>query len=210
VPDEVVRRAVERACQGVVYELPSRREAQLVKALLRQLTTDERVASIRTECRFPLTEWTRPPGGVDISAELEPQGTIVIETKVDKPEEAIWDVIKLADILTLDSHVTAAYLVYDATTKVWSKADLTSNLFGNAERALSAHQLIENAREDWAWLLKGGRGIRPVSCTGAVSLERICISALRAHEGHQLRALLVSADPAVPRQRFDDEGWPIG
>jgi hypothetical protein len=114
--DVIVCTAAERAADDEIYSEPRRLEAQLVGALHRQLEHNRGVGTPRTECRFALPGWTRPPGGVDLSVSLaRDTGSLVIEAKVGKPDEAIWDVIKLADILALDRTIIAAYLVYDAT-----------------------------------------------------------------------------------------------
>jgi hypothetical protein len=206
--DAIVWAAVERASGGVIYAEPKRPEAQLVRALYRELAADERVGTPRTECGFVLSGWTRPPGGVDLSAGFTDGGSCVIEAKVGKPEEAIWDIIKLADILALDVTITAAYLIYDATSKTWAKTDRATSLFTEPEQLHTVRELIESSRPDWEWLLKGGRGIRPITCVAAIRIAHIGSRRLSAHEGHELRVLRVVPDVSSSLQRFDTEGWP--
>lgn len=57
-----------------------------------------------------LPGWTRPPGGVDVAADLaDGTGRLAIETKVGKPEVSIWDAIKLADIQVFEPRGRAGY-----------------------------------------------------------------------------------------------------
>jgi hypothetical protein len=207
--DQIVSEAARRACAEPIYAEPGRPEAQLVRALHERLSEDDRVGVPRMECRFVLSGWTRSPGGVDLSVGLADRASsLIIEAKVGKPEEAIWDIIKLADILALDPTVIAAYLIYDAAARTWTKTDEATTLFTERDRVISVWELIEGARADWAWLLKGGRGIRPVACVGAVRLARVASCPLQAHEGHELRVWRVWPDTSAKRQRFDKDGWP--
>ena len=69
------------------------------------------------EPRYALRGWTRRPGGMDLAFDWGPRRA-PLECKVDKPDEALWDALKLADILC-EYDVEAAYLLYDATDVIW-------------------------------------------------------------------------------------------
>jgi hypothetical protein len=162
----------------------------------------------RMECRFPLRNWTRPPGGVDLSVRSRDGSiSLLIEAKVEKPDEAIWDIIKLADICMLDRSVTDAYLAYAASTSVWTRADGRSPLLSGQERSWTVREMIKDANADWAWLLKAGRGIRPVASVGKVRLTGIGVYPLR-DAAQELRLIKVHPEGRT-KQQFDDTGEPI-
>jgi hypothetical protein len=206
--DEIALAAAKRACAQPIFHVEKRREAQLVAALCRALKGVRSLDVPRMECRFPLTNWTRPPGGVDLSVRSRDGSiSLLIETKVGKPEEAIWDIIKLADIRVLDRSVTDTYLVYTASTKVWTRADNRSPLLSDRERLWTVREMIGHADADWAWLLKGGRGIRPMASVGKVRLTTIGAYPMK-DAGQELRLIKVRPEGRT-KQQFDAKGAPV-
>jgi hypothetical protein len=87
-----------------------RREAALVAAFRDVLGSLPDIASAGREARYRnLPGWTRPPGGVDVFADLsDGAGRLLCELKVDKSQEALWDALKLADICLANLDVRSA------------------------------------------------------------------------------------------------------
>lgn len=105
-----IAKCVERAAQDLHYQSGERPEAVLVRAVRRALAQDGHMRLVDGEPRYALPGWTRPPGGVDVAADLaDGTGRLAIETKVGKPEVSIWDAIKLADIQVFEPRVRAGY-----------------------------------------------------------------------------------------------------
>lgn len=208
--DSILLAAAKRASANAIFEDGIKREARLVQALCEAMMKDRSLDVPRTECRFPLSNWTRAPGGVDLSVRARDGKTsLLVETKVGKPEEAIWDIIKLADICVLDKSVTDVYLAYAADKKAWAKADKRTALLAAVDRSWDVRGMIEHnegSESDWRWLLKGGKGIRPEISISRVRLTRVGTCAM-ADLDHELR--LIKVRPVGRgKQHFDDEGHP--
>jgi len=205
--DDIVLAATRRASVGPVYRDGKILESHLVDVLCQALREDERVGVPRRECRFALTGWTRPPGGVDLSASFQ-GGSLLIEAKVGDTWEALWDVIKLVDILVLDPTVTAAYLAYDAPVKTWARTDTRTSLFAAPVQTRLVRDLIEESSADWSSLIATARGIRPEATVGGVRVARIGSFPLSEHAGHELRVLSVAPDTEAGEQVYNEDGWP--
>ncbi len=189
-----------------------RPEAALVGAIRRGLDHVGEVRVHPSEVRYrELTGWTRPPGGVDIVADLlDGAGRLLMEAKVDKPYEAPWDALKLADICRLVPNIGAAYLVYACRAQVWSSATDASELFlGDTERSWSAREMVERWPRAWAGLIVGGRGIRPRRTNAQITLAPVCATQLPI-DSFCVRVVRVAPVPSLGEQEFDEDGWPIG
>jgi hypothetical protein len=207
--DGVIAKCVERAAQDLHYQPGERPEAVLVRAVRRALAQDARVQLVDGEPRYALRGWTRPPGGVDVAAELaDGTGRLAIETKVGKPEESIWDAIKLADVQVFEPRVRAGCLVSDA---YWSAGAAGSILFERASpRRFACRELVSMFPSAWAWAMIGGYGIRPCRSVGGVKVAWVAEAPLAHHPDRRLVAVRVLPDRKAPEEVYDPEGFPRG
>lgn len=207
--DGIVSRSLERAARELVYIPGERPETLLGAALRRGFAHDSRVRVVAGTPKFPLPNWTRPPGGVDLVVDLEDEtGRLGIELKVGKPDESLWDAIKLADVQVFEPQLRAGYLVSDAN---WADDGEGSELFLQLPaRTRSCRDLISESPADWAGTMIGGRGIRPCTSVGAVELKWIAEASLARQPGRRLVAVRVLPDRAAPRETYDALGFPIG
>jgi hypothetical protein len=217
--DHLIVAAVKRAAKEPFYGGPQSPEANLVAALRRGLAQAPRATPLPSEESYDLDGWTRLPGipgktfpgGVDLVADLDAGGRILIEAKRDKPWEALWDAIKLADIIESrpSSPIVAAYLIYDGTEKVWRPTTEVAELFLRPVRDWRVLELIAEWPNAWLRLLGGGRGIRPRDTVMGINFRAPFDMALGAYQGRVLRVLRVIPQPAQLPQHFDPDGWPI-
>jgi hypothetical protein len=131
-----------------------------------------------------------------------------MEMKVGKPDESIWDAIKLADVQAYAPTVRAGYLISDAK---WNDGAEGSSLFVRLPtRTKSCRELIAESPAAWAGTMVGGNGIRPRTSVGAVELTWVWQAALARHPGRRLIAVRVRPDSAACRETYDAEGFPVG
>lgn len=188
-------------------------EARLVSAFRSALNDGGDLLCRPGEEGFGLPQWTRDPGGVDLVAD-EPgtagSGVVLMEMKVGKPDEGIWDAIKLADALARHGEPAtwSAYLVYAAPRSVWEAARIQGLLFAPGRATHTPLALISTWPKAWLKLLVGGRGIRPKQSVGGVAAELLCSDDLAADVEYELRVVRVSPGSG-PAARYDEDGWPV-
>ncbi len=205
--DNVIAGAVHDAIATGIDVSGRRPENALVSAIAEALATRQG-ASVAREVRYrKLPGWTRPPGGVDLVLDLVATGRVLIEMKVDKPAEVLWDALKLGDILSTED-LAAAYLVYAGTERTWQGGVEGAELFlnGGMQRA---RDLIERWPRAWAGLLEGGRGIRPRRGVGAITVTPICWINMSDEAGRSVQVARVAPVVGASPQEYDDDGWPI-
>src|SRR4051812_41389511 len=185
------------------YAPAARPEAHLV-AVVRASLRDS-VTVVAGEPRYQLHGWTRRPGGVDLAFDRGAR-RVLIECKVDKPDEALWDALKLADILC-QHDAEAAYLLYDASDAIWCNHPVAP-LFTGTARRWHFCDLIARWPKAWGDLLYGGRGIRPRESVAEVNVEPTASVALTT--GRTARLMRITPVPSDHHQQFDDDGWPVG
>jgi hypothetical protein len=190
--------AGRRACSPA-----ARPEAHLV-AVVRAALGDAATV-VAGEPRYELPGWTRRPGGVDLACDHGGR-RILVECKVDKPDEALWDALKLADILR-QHDVEAAYLLHDATDVIWHDHPVATLFTGPIQR-WKVRDLIARWPKAWGDLLYGGRGIRPRESVAALDVEPAAAVALTP--ARTARLLRITPVRSRHRQHFDDDGWPTG
>jgi hypothetical protein len=200
---EILVSALALAANRRAYSPAARPEAHLV-AVVRDALGDA-TAVVAGEPRYELPGWTRRPGGVDLAFDYAGR-RVLVECKVDKPDEALWDALKLADILR-EHDIAAAYLLYDATDVIWRKHPVAP-LFTEPKRRWTVRDLIARWPKAWGDLLYGGRGIRPRESTAAFDGEPAATVALTP--ARTARLLRIKPAPSRQRQHFDHDGWPIG
>ena len=206
--DNAIANAIEDAVAGGIGASGTRPEVALVGALADALSRRQD-ASVLREVRYrDLPGWTRPPGGVDLALDGLVPGRVLIEMKVNKPDEALWDALKLADILATQRDLAAAYLVYAGTERTWREEVEGADLFlrGGMWRA---RDLAGRWPRAWAGVLQGGRGVRPCRGVGAITLTPVGWVGVAGEPGHSVRAVRVAPVLDVAPQQYDDDGWPV-
>jgi hypothetical protein len=205
--DNVITNAVHDAIAMGLDISGHRPEAALVGAIADALATRQ-YASVAREVRYRnLPAWTRPPGGVDLALDMVATGRVLMEMKVDKPAEALWDALKLGDILSTND-LAAAYLIYAGTERTWHEAVEGADMFLNGGM-WRTRDLIERWPQAWAGLLEGGRGIRPRRGVGAITVTPVCWINMSDEAGHSVQVARVAPVTDAPAQEYDDDGWPI-
>lgn len=208
--DDVVQRAVSKAAGSLSYRAGEGPESQLVAAVRAGLRDDHRVRPVDGTPVYKLPGWTRPPGGVDLVADLvgPGHGRVGMEVKVAKPDESIWDAIKLADVQIFDPEVRCGYLISDAG---WSPGAEGSELFARTPtRVRSCRELIARSPKAWTGTMIGGRGIRPRTSVGALKLTWVTAAPLVHHPGRRLVAVRVEPDHDADHEHYDPDGFPVG
>jgi hypothetical protein len=208
---QIVDDAIAKAAKKAIYDGPKpAREANLVWAIATILSDAPEVRLLSHEYRCPLNAWTRDPGGIDLVAELADDSLLLMEMKVDKPDESLWDGIKLADfaVSQADRRPTC-FLIYDGAQTVWSRS-AGSALFTEPEKKWGVQEMIERWPNAWVHLLIGGRGIRPESSIAAVDAIPLQGAAHSFEGARTLRALQIGPTPDAQSLQFDSDGWPIG
>jgi hypothetical protein len=205
--DNVIANAVEEAVATGIGATGRRPEAAMVGVIADALAV-RKDASVTREIRYRLQGWTRPPGGVDLVVEGVAAGPVLMEMKVEKPEEALWDALKLADILMMEE-LGAGYLVYAGTKRSWHEEVDGADLFLSCG-TWRARDLIERWPRAWAGLLEGGRGIRPSRGVGAITVTPVCWINVGGEPGYSVRVARVAPVRDVSQQEYDGDGWPVG
>lgn len=173
------------------------------------------VKVLETEGRLRRQEtwWTRAPGGIDVVATRESERqekALGIECKVGKPDELLWDAIKLAqrcDDNAWDVGLEAAALVVELEVLREPRAISWLDLSVTEVDVVKA---IAQWPAAWYGLMYGGRGIRPTSLPPTLSLGRG--GAVRHPAGQSalwwrlVTTVSVSDDDRVA---VDAHGWPL-
>jgi hypothetical protein len=153
--------------------------------------------------------WSTPPGGIDLVADVDSGRRLDFEMKVDKPDEVIWDAIKLADVnASARPKVAGSYLVLWATTRSWVVGE-ASALF-DMPRSWGVKEMIETWPRAWNKLRKGGRGKVPQMTVAEIAIEPV--AEVKANsELYDASIKVVRLSPVgADRLAFDPEGWPLG
>lgn len=151
--------------------------------------------------------WTRPPGRFDLVWSVEGQRAAA-ELKIRKPDELMWDIVKLAD----HTGFKGAAFAYAAICVQVEPGDLTRPngplLTGECAGEQRPVDWISRWSKDWHWLMRGGRGIRPRSLPGRVVLgEPVVIG--DHHAAHWRIVSVAGTAPGGERNELDASGWPL-
>ena len=159
--------------------------------------------------------WTRSPGGIDVvSIRSAGDGgrALGVECKVGKPDELLWDAIKLSqrcDDKPWNLGLEAAALVVEFTDKELCEGRAV-RWCDPAVTQVNTIEAIVCWPEAWYGLMCGGRGIRPTSLPRTMRLGSGG-HVRHAGGGSALCWRLVSASPLaadVDRAGVDGHGWP--
>lgn len=158
--------------------------------------------------------WDPQPGRTDWVAR-EPEADALAafaELKVEKIEEALWDLLKVACILEQAPAALSGYLVIAATPRRWQRAEV-ADLFTRNPAAVGGEQewdtsvLIATWRSSWRYLLDGGRA-RPVTVPARIRTRLVAAAPLEKIDGYELRCIRVEPIRGAGHASFTD-GWPI-
>jgi hypothetical protein len=160
---------------------------------------------------FP--DWSPTPRGVD-AAVLDPateNALIGIELKVDKVDESLWDILKMASLRRVN-RVEAAYVAVAAATTSWSGSSDCAALFtGDPDDDKEWHTayFFEQWPRAWKRLLAGGSG-RPTRIPTRLYLPLVAVLPFMGFPGYELRILRVENTSYAPWLLFGESGWPDG
>lgn len=179
-----------------------RRMVDALRALPQVRQVDDDVAHGELAWR-----WTRPPGRFDLVWSVDGQRAAA-ELKIRKPDELIWDVVKLADQAGFDD----APFAYAAICVQVEPSDLTRPsgplLTGECAGEQRPFDWISRWPKDWHWLMRGGRGIRPRSLPGRVVLGEPVV--IGDHGGTHWQIVSVAGTATGgERDALDAWGWPV-
>jgi hypothetical protein len=211
--DEAVARAASCAANVEIHSIPRKRpERALTEAFRDGLSIESRFSGFAFEQKHGLSNFTRPPGKIDLVAEIDLVHALLFEMKVDHPDETIWDAIKLAQTQAGGKchGIASAYLVVWATEASW-KTKQATGLFERPSRSWGVKEMIEKWPRAWEDLRRGGNGIVPEHSVGAVGFEPIGQSTKAVSAKYDAIIKVARVWPAsLKRQDFDSEGWPVG
>jgi len=207
---EAVREAASRIDGDPSVSFREERlERALVDALRARVPSGAVVGARR---RFVVPDWDPQPGGVDLfvlDRDETPAG--FAELKVDKIEEALWDLFKVA-ALASSPPAPAGFLAVAASARRWRRAEVDcASLFPEADgrpRSWSSLVLFDRYAAAWRWLLSGGRA-RPTRVPATVEIAFVANEPVRAYPGYELRAVEVRAVADDGWLSFDGD-WPAG
>src|SRR4051794_16987275 len=178
-------------------------ERQMMDDLGTYLTLQDVISDVAWESSHQIQTWTRPPGAVDMVAFMANGTRLVFEGKIDDPGQQIWDALKIAEIGARTGDL--GYLVCAASDRVWRSGSAAIALFRETEVEIAVAGLISRYPKDWAALLVGGKGIRPLStCTSLTTTAVGEPVPMPDYGGRSLRVVRVQVVDAE-RQSFDDD-----
>lgn len=198
--DATMAAAVQHAAAEVVVD-PARGtflEARLEDALIAGWQTAGGEPS-RARVQLTVPGWDPQPGQTDWVA-TAPSGELVAiaELKVTDVEAALWDLLKVAAILTEETAATG-YLVVATSPSKWERAEV-SDLFATPPGETATWwtgDLLLRWAASWRWLLSGGRA-RPVRLPGRLRTTVLADAPTEHIAGHSLRCLKVEPDLGAP------------
>jgi hypothetical protein len=208
--DDAVRAATTRAARVDIHRVPDKKpERALVEAFRDGLGSTGRISDFVLEQPCELTNWSTPPGGIDLVANFDDGLRLDFEMKVDKPDEMIWDAIKLADVNAAArcGGVVGSYLVLWATSRSWVVGE-ASSLF-DMPRTWGVTEVIETWPKAWNRARVGGRGKIPRTTVAEIGFEPIA-EARAESQLHDASIKVVKMWPSTTETvDFDAEGWPV-
>ena len=169
-------------------------------------------------------DWRRSPGGVDLGV-FHPSSTegvrAISEMKVDKLDESLWDMIKMATLRDLEPSTPAAYLIYAADKSSFEHACgfNCSQLFRmNPDPVMwETEQIIKRWGKAWSGTLTGSNRKGPEYWNFPLNCSKYLWTQLITREPpkvvgsteQEIRILKVWTE-GQEEIAFGDNGWPIG
>jgi hypothetical protein len=209
--DDAVRAAAASAGRVDIHRVAGKKpERALVEAFRDGLGSTGHITDLVLEQPSELPNWSTPPGGIDLVAKLDGGLRLDFEMKVDKPDEVIWDAIKLADVNATRRRegATISYLVLWATSRSWVVGE-ASSLF-DMPRTWGVKEMIETWPKAWNGVRVGGRGKIPRTTVAEIGFEPIA-EVRSVSELYDASIKVVRLWPSTTEALdFDREGWPVG
>jgi hypothetical protein len=207
---DAVRAATARAGRVDIHRVAGKKpERALVAAFRDGLNSTWHIADLVLEQPCELTNWSTPPGGIDLVVNLDDGRRLDFEMKVDKPDEVIWDAIKLADVNAgrRCNGIAGSYLVLWATSRSWVVGE-ASSLF-DMPRTWGVKEMIETWPKAWNGVRVGGRGKIPRTTVAEIGFEPIA-EVKAVSELYDASIKVVRLWPSTTETLdFDAEGWPV-
>jgi hypothetical protein len=155
---------------------------------------------------FPIPEWDPQPGGVDLFMTASGRLIAAMELKVEKVDEALWDIYKMVSLRTRPG-VQATYVVIAASVAKWRSGTECTWLFDAGEMRVNSGDVFRRDADAWRWLLKGGRG-RPTRVPVEITVTQIAQAPFGRLAGYELRAIRVEPFGSEWLQFMGE--WPVG
>lgn len=158
-------------------------------------------------------DWNPLPGGIDLFVRhsRSPRLRVVVETKVEKVDETLWDLLKVAAASNL-AGVEAGYLAVAASPGAWAEHQECTELFPPLLTQTEVHDVIDligRNRKAWRRLLNGGRA-RPISTPRSLVTRLIARTHLPEWAiNRELRIVRVEIPDPDNRISFGSDGWPV-
>jgi hypothetical protein len=150
--------------------------------------------------------WTRRPGPIDLVWDLDTSSCGAVELKIRKPDELIWDLIKVAEHTAGDERAFGFAAICVQIELSDFALEGGALVAGEQSRVQNPLAWIERWRQAWLKLMCGGRGIRPTSVPSALRLGAPLLVG-RPDAAHWRIVPVVAADHGV-REPLDEWGWP--
>jgi hypothetical protein len=165
----------------------------------------------RSEETLPLPNWFPRPRGLDACARVG-RTLSVAELKLRKTDEVLWDLLKMADALTLPQ-VRSAYLIVGVSPNAHGPDRCLELFDASVEPKKDVLALFFTNRMAWTKVLWGGSA-RPTLAPAVIRTEVLCAERIDL-DGPGGRLCLVSVEPtAPPAVAFDPlhwcGDWPVG
>lgn len=182
-------------------------EKALVEALAERLPQAELIARRKISgLTFPC--WDPQPGPIDVVARASDAESLYFEIKVDDIGDSIWDLAKLASLLTERQH-DRAIVVVAASGSAWQRDDARAGMFEAphgelTDRAWDMRFLISAYERRWRRAL--GYRPRPHRLPKTVYLAPLGAWPIETFRGYELRAASVTA---FDMDLLLCEGWPL-
>lgn len=158
---------------------------------------------VLTEPKLPVPGWTENLGGFDIALVVD-NALVVAETKWGSLRESMWDILKLASVLSVP-RVSASVAIYGAPPRQWQKPGTCAQLF--EDREVLVPKLLEALPQDWTVNLAGSRA-RPLAVPMMIRLDLLNTTTVEVLGTQwEVRTVAVACDRTTATLH---DGWPQG
>ena len=158
-----------------------------------------------SETTLALPGWCHAPRGIDVAATDPAGGRWIGELKLRETDQILWDLLKVAAGLRLDS-IVAGFLLVGAFDRVSSPPDLCLELLQQGPVEHDTLSLFSANRRAWSDLLQGGTA-RPLEMPRTIRTEVLADPPILL-DGSAAKQLLIAIEPDwSQRIRFEADWW---
>ena len=219
--NETMARATRAAAADPRLRGGIKREKDLVNAIRDALGPDQTTKELQP--KGLKGKWRRIPGGIDLVLHevlcmptQRPSLAALMEMKIHKLDESLWDLIKTATLVGVSLIGPCGYLVYAADRSKFDDPDgeNCSPLFQDKGvlKEWRTFDLIKRYPEAWSGLLKGssktGNPNFPLMAPSIICTELIAIAPIEGTSEQEIRVVRVWAPTPDEEVHFDNDGWP--